>query len=283
MMPYEFDVDINQKTKKKKKETRQNNTITHTPPGCDAIIARWHDTVSPRLGFFFFLLFIILDCFSFRPASAPLLIYEWRFDRTWFDGRLFIFLVLLWCYCYTASRVFLLACSYFDDASFRPVHVTSVFRRHSTFNPRLLQSLQDQNWCLYSKTNWRIVMAKWYQADWTSTSTATTPHFTPTTPFYFYFFSPPFYFLRFPPPFLLRFFLSAGGLLYVCLSLLYSFCFALARSALGSLEYWVIIITILTFTTYSTFLLSIIRIVLYNTVHLPLARIYKTQVTWIHP
>jgi hypothetical protein len=39
MMPYEFDVDINQKTKKKK-ETRQNNTITHTPPGCDAIIAR---------------------------------------------------------------------------------------------------------------------------------------------------------------------------------------------------------------------------------------------------
>lgn len=230
-MPYEIDVDKN-----------KNRTKQHTIRRPDAMQLLRDDMIP-----FHLFSLSLLDCFTFQPASAPLLIYEWRFDRTWFNGRFFIFPVLLWCSCYSALRIFFSACSCFDDAFFRPVPVPSVL---PIFDVQLIDPWQDRIRCLSSETNRRMS----WRTDTkpiTPTPALPLPTLTPSSHLFLPF-SPPFLFPRFPPLSLLRFSFCRWSSVYlsifwsVCLSLLYSFCFALARSALGSSEYWVIIYYYLT-------------------------------------
>lgn len=222
-----------------KTKTEQNNIPYAARMRCNYCEMTWYR--------FTFFSLSLLDCFTFQPASAPLLIYEWRFDRTWFNGRFFISPVLLWCSCYSALRIFFSACSCFDDASFWPVPVPSVL---PVFDVQPIDPWQDRIRCLiWDKP--KNVMANWYQTNCTSTNTSTATIHPRRTVFLFLPFSPPFLFPRFPPLSLLFYFYWWSSVYLsifwsVCLSLLYSFCFALARSALGSSEYWVIIYYYLT-------------------------------------
>lgn len=229
----QYDWCLTRLTLTKKTKTEQNNILYAARMRCNYCEMTWYR--------FTFFSLSLLDCFTFQPASAPLLIYEWRFDRTWFNGRLFIFPVLLCGVLVTLLCGFSLACSCFDDASFRPVPVPPVL---PTFDVRPIDLWQDRIRCLIWD-NPKNVVANWYWTNCTSTNTSTaTFHPSRTVLFLTLFasvsllsfsssFSSSLYFLL--VVFCLSIFWS------VCLSLLYSFCFALARSALGSSEYWVII------------------------------------------
>lgn len=103
--------------------------------------------------------------------------------------------------------------------------------------PRQVWSMARSDSTVSSETDRKNVMANWYQTNCTSISTATTRLYTNTLPIFTFFASVSF-FLVFLPFLLLFFFLPV---VFVCPYCTF-FCFALARSALGSLEYWVIIL-----------------------------------------